>query len=171
MKERNIDWKQCSVDDLCEYMAANPMLCDKCPQEAWGRFLRGHWVKLIIGDRVYSEKFTELGLKEKMIPEWCCPDHWAKAYATVFKVITAAATSEDHRVERIAMHSVLNPHLESESPLPFGEDRARRADWVASIVQDLAEMAQIAAPNDDATRAERYAFIAKAAGYAIRTFD
>lgn len=69
------------------------------------------------------------------------------------------------------MNSVFNLHFETESPFPFGEDRARRADWVASIVQDLAEMAQIAAPNDDATRAERYAFIAKAAGYAIRTFD
>ena len=109
---------------------------------------------------------VELGVAER-ISDWCCADHWAEEYLTLFTVRCAAARPHDEQVRRIAESSAINPNYDQVGGarrVRYHDDKLKHIQWLASVAADCAQMAQQA----DESHAEQYALIAEAANYEIQ---
>ena len=155
-----------TLDDWCEWLCEHPRFIDHCPDGVWCRFGLGHWARLIsTKGHAFAEKMMELGIAAR-ISDWCCPDHWAEEYHTLFTVRFAAAT-HDEEVRNIAESSAINPNYEQVGGwrrVRYHDDMLKHIQWLASVAADCAQMAQQA----DESHAEHYALIAEAANYEIQ---
>lgn len=162
-------WPSFSPDNICDMLCEHPQLKDLCPDVVWSKFGLGHWARLISkGGHTFAEKMTSLGVTER-ISDWCCADHWAEEYATLF-VKCAAATPHDEKVKRIAKSSAMNPNfgqVGSSRNVRYHDDTLKHIQWLASVAADFEKMAQ----NTDVSYAEQYALIAEAANYEIQVLQ
>ncbi len=156
-----------TLDEWCEWLCEHPRFIDHCPDGVWRRFGLGHWARLIsTGGHAFAEKMMDVGATNR-ISDWCCPDHWAEEYHTLFTVQCAAATSHDEKVRRIAESSAINPNYDQVGGcrrVRYHDDMLKHIQWLASVAADCAQMAQQA----DESHAEQYALIAEAANYEIQ---
>lgn len=159
-------WDAFSPEALCDLLCGHPGLKDRCPESAWRRFGLGQWARLIAeGGHGFAEKMEETGAADR-ISDWCCPDHWAEEYHSVFTVRYAAARPHDEKLKLIAESSAIDPGFRVGGRLTLYHDNLpKHIRWLASIAADVAEMAR---QCSDEARAWRYALIAEAANYEIR---
>lgn len=159
-------WDSFTLDDWCDWLCEHPQLKDHCPDAVFRRFGLGHWAKLISkSGHAFAEKMAELRITDR-ISDWCCADHWAEEYATLF-VRLAAATPHEEKIRRIAEESAINPDYDvvgGHRRVMYHGDKLKHIQWLASVAADCAQMAQQA----DESHAEEYALIAEAANYEIQ---
>lgn len=108
---------------------------------------------------------ASLGVTDR-ISDWCCTEHWAEEYSTLF-VSCAAATPHAGKVRHIAESSAINPNygtVGGSRRVRYHGDMVKHIQWLASVAADFADMAQ----NTDASHAEQYALVAEAANYEIQ---
>lgn len=194
-------WDAIPVDRVFGLLCVHPNLVASCPDSVLLKFRLGHWARLYSCSlplpyddqptglrgirRVVVEKMQRLGVvtavtdsKDKSVMiggfRWCCPDHWAGEYGSVFLKMpfVAAALQTDgesrgqnERVKYIAEHSAMNPqHGADGHGSRFGADIPKHIQWLAAMAADFAAMAAEAAVSAP-EYAEEYSLIAQAAAY------
>lgn len=191
-------WDQFQVEDLCALLCRSPQLCSSCPVEVLKKFKRAHWAMMICSSHELGKKFEEFGLTKSVSKGWCCQYHWAEEYNSIFEVLCAAASEED-QIRRIAEGSALNPRFDGLGRgTRFSNDKSAHLQWVATVANDCADMAELAAScaklaasaavraaadgddeladtarkraEDAEARAQRYLLIVKAANYAAHAY-
>ena len=158
-----------SRDDWCDLLCNHPQLKDHCPADVWNRFGLGHWARLVAqGGQTFAEKMAALGITDR-ISDWCCTEHWAEEYSTLF-VRCAAASPHADKVRHVAESSAINPNygkVGGSRHVRYHGDMVKHIQWLASVAADFADMAQ----NTDASHAEQYALVAEAANYEIQALQ
>lgn len=197
-------WDAIPVDHVCGLLCAHPKLVESCPDAVLLKFRLGHWAKLYCCAlpapyddrpnglqgirRVVVEKMQKLGVvtavtdnKEKSVMiggfRWCCTDHWAEEYGSVFLKVPSVASSaavlrtegesreQNKSVKYIAENSAMNPqHGADGHGSRFGTDIPKHIQWLAAMAVDFSAMAAEAAVSAP-EYAEEYSIIAQAAAY------
>lgn len=186
-------WAEFPVDCVCGMLCVHPKLVESCPDSVMLKFRLGHWARLyqnskqvpyVVDDRphgfndmtgVVVDRMRELGVvvdaseeNEKAVTiggfTWCCPNHWAEEYGSVFHRFAAAMPNEE-KIKDIAENSAMNPQsgfLGRGSR--FALDIPKHIQWLAALAADFAAMAAEAAVSAP-EYAEEYSIIAQAAAY------
>ena len=169
------NWESLPVDHVCDQLCEHPQLIDSCPDAVWLKFRLGHLAKLICKTKQNSvvEKMQKLGVATQMISDWCCPNHWAEEYGSVFHVKQAAAKPKEQKIRYIAENSAMNPQWDSLGRgVRYHAEILRHIQWLASMAADFAAMAAEAAKTaPEHGYAEEYALIAEAANYEIQVLN